>query len=117
VNSYARLLVVLHDLVMTAIAIVFALALRFDSAAFLAALAQVKPYLLPFIALAGVVYASLSLYASKWRYASLPDMINIIKAAALLGCILVLADYIFASSAFMGDLVLGKKSIIIYMIL
>jgi len=110
-----RTLIVVHDLIMTALAIFAALYIRFDDAAFLAKRLHWLVYGLPvFLALAGGVYAYFRLYTSKWRFASLPDLWNIVKAATVLALALLIVDYILVSPRFYGDLFFGKVTIGVY---
>ncbi len=37
-----------------------------------------------FVAYAGVVYLLFHLYEAKWRFASLPDLVNIVPASTVL---------------------------------
>ena len=56
------------------------------------------PRFLPFfVAYAGLVYWFFSLYRSKWRFASLPDLSNIVKAVSVLTVSLLAVDYVLIS--------------------
>lgn len=113
-----RAFIVSHDLVMTTLAIFAALYVRFDNAAFLAKRVHLLAYALPaFLALASCVYAYFRLYTSKWRFASLPDLWNIVKAVTILALALLITDYVLVSSRFYGDLLLGKITIGVYWII
>src|SRR5262249_3200514 len=46
---------------------------------------------------AGVVYQVLHLYKGKWRFASLPDLSNIVRASSVLAGLLFVLDYILVA--------------------
>src|SRR4051794_35441059 len=89
--------VVAHDVVATALALVAAFVIRFDDP-LLSERLQYMPAMLPvFCAWASVVYWFFGLYKSKWRFASLPDLSGIVKAATVLALTLLVADYALIS--------------------
>jgi FlaA1/EpsC-like NDP-sugar epimerase len=76
-----------------------------------------------FIALSIVVCYAFNLTTTKWRFFSLPDALNILRAAAVLTVALVVLDYIFVAPNVHGSSVapnvqgaffLGKITIILY---
>ena len=74
---------VVHDLAATAAAVVLTFVFRFQDGA-LAERLQALPLLLPpFLAYAGLIYAWFRLYRTKWRFASLPDLAGIVRAASV----------------------------------
>jgi FlaA1/EpsC-like NDP-sugar epimerase len=92
----------------------FLLYLRFDYEDFDRAKQYLFPYI-PFFALyAAFIYAVFSLYSAKWRFASIPDLLNIFKAVFILTCSLLVIDYIFTAKNLVGSLVIGKKSMLVY---
>ncbi len=110
-----RTLIVIHDLTATAVAILAALYIRFENAAFLANRLHWLVFGLPvFLALASFVYGYFRLYTSKWRFASLPDLWNIVKAVTVLTLVLLIVDYVLVSPRFYGDLFFGKITIGLY---
>jgi len=110
-----RTLIVIHDLIATVVAILAALYIRFEDAAFFAARLHWLAYALPaFLVLASGVYGYFRLYTSKWRFASLPDLWNIVKAVTVLALALLIIDYILVSPRFYGDLFFGKITIGLY---
>src|SRR5690606_8084898 len=58
-----------------------------------------------------------SLYRSKWRFASLPDLSNIVKAVTLLALTLLVVDYILFAPNFYGGFFFGKITIALYWLL
>jgi FlaA1/EpsC-like NDP-sugar epimerase len=109
-----KVLIVAHDLLATAAAIVTALYVRFEEDG----LAERWPWLrivLPcFVLYAAVVYQAFRLYDSKWRFASLPDLFNIFRAATVLALSLLVLDYVLVSTQFYGGYFFGKIAIGVY---
>ena len=64
--------------------------------------------------LRGVDLPAFRLYHSKWRFASLPDIANILGASTVLALTLVVIDYILVAPNFRGTFFFGKLTIIIY---
>ena len=79
-----RLLTILHDVVVTAIAIVAAFFLRFDIEGVLERREELLLLLPGFLIYAALVFHRFRLYRSKWRFASLPDIANILGASTVL---------------------------------
>ncbi len=115
--SPKKIAIVLHDLAMTALAVILAILLRFDEPAQSERLAKLSLYLPLFVAYAGVVYAFFSLYRSKWRFASLPDLANIGKAVGVLTVTALAVDYMLVGRDFVGFYFLGRQAIFIYALL
>jgi FlaA1/EpsC-like NDP-sugar epimerase len=109
-----QLLVVIHDVVATAAAIVASFWLRFDTQG-LAERLDVLLWVLPgFLLYAAVVYQLLHLYKGKWRFASLPDLFNIFRAASVLAVSLLVLDYVLVAPNVLGAFFFGKLTIILY---
>lgn len=111
-----NLLIALHDVLATAAALLTALYLRFDgSAAFydrLPLLLRILPYFLLFSV--AVCYAS-HLTTTKWRFISLPDALNIVRAATILAVALVVLDYVYLAPSVDGSpFFLGRVTIVLY---
>lgn len=107
-------LVLLHDLAMTAAAILAAIYIRFEQAGVVERgnyLAIIVPL---FVLYAGIVYVFSQLYRSKWRFASLPDLFNIFRASSILALSLLALDYILFAPYFYGDFFFGKLTIALY---
>lgn len=113
-HSIKKLAVVLHDLVVTALAIWLVFVVRFEGALLDEHLRYLPRFLPFFVAYAGLVYWFFSLYRSKWRFASLPDLSNIVKAVTILTLTLIVADYVLVSPNFYGAFYFGKITIALY---
>ena len=113
-QNLKKLAVVLHDLVVTALAIWLVFVVRFEGALLAEHLRYLPRFLPFFVAYAGLVYWLFSLYRSKWRFASLPDLSNIVKAVSVLTVSLLAVDYVLVAPNFYGAFYFGKISIALY---
>src|SRR6201987_5457269 len=96
--SPRRTLIIAHDLVMTAAAVVASFYIRF-------------------VAYAGIIYYLFHLYEAKWRFASLPDLMNILRASSVLAISLLVLDYILLAPNVLGQFFFGKITIVLYWVL
>ena len=86
----------LHDLVMAALSFVLALYLRVgDEMLTILEPKLIVLYGVAFTLIAGGVFLVTGLYRGIWRYASLPDLFNIARAAALTGLIFLPVMFLF----------------------
>ena len=115
-----RVLIVVHDLVVTALAMLATLYVRFGNGEN-GGLAVRYPWLvviLPcYVVYAGIVYWYFQLYIGKWRFASLQDLSNIFRAVTVLAISLLVLDYILLYPAFYGPFFFGKITIALYWLL
>jgi O-antigen biosynthesis protein WbqV len=109
-----KVLIVAHDLLATAAAILAALYLRFEDDG-LAQRAGWLVYIVPGLVIyAGFVYSFFRLDDAKWRFASLPDLSNIVRAASVLALSLLVFDYILFAPNLYGTFFFGKTTILLY---
>src|ERR1700726_3814282 len=97
-------LIAVHDALATTLAVLASFYLRFEGEAFfdrLPLLLRILPY---FIAFSVVVCYVFNLTTTKWRFISLPDALNILRAATVLTLGLVVMDYIFIVPNIQGTL-------------
>ena len=114
--SPRRVLIAAHDLVMTAAAIAASFYIRFDAG--LAGRREPLLYFLPgFLIYAGIIYYLFHLYEAKWRFTSLPDLVNILRASAVLAISLLALDYVLVAPNVLGQFFFGKITIVLYFIL
>ena len=118
-----NLLIAAHDAIATTLAVLASFYLRFEGDAFfdrLPLLLRILPY---FVAFSVVVCYFFNLTTTKWRFISLPDALNILRAASVLTLALLVLDYIFVAPNVHGTLgapnlqspfFLGKITIILY---
>ncbi|MGY3034761.1 FlaA1/EpsC-like NDP-sugar epimerase [Bradyrhizobium sp. USDA 4354] len=108
-------LIALHDLLATTAALFAAFYVRFEGGdgfyARLPLLFQILPY---FLAFSVVVLFLCNLTTTKWRFISLPDALNIIRAATVLTVALLVLDYILVAPNVRGAFFLGKVTIVLY---
>jgi O-antigen biosynthesis protein WbqV len=110
-------LILVHDLLATAAAVVASFFIRFEEAG-LAGRWRLLAILLPaFVVYAGFVYGFSGLYKSKWRFTSLPDLYNIVRAATVLAVTLLALDYVMLAPNVLGTFFFGKITILLYWLL
>ena len=110
-------LVIAHDLAMTVAAIFASFYVRFDAAGVAERLHTLLMFLPGFVIYAGLIYSLFHLYESKWRFASLPDLMNIVRAATVLAASLLALDYVLVAPNVLGEFFFGKITILLYWIL
>src|SRR4051812_43761607 len=113
-QDFKKTLIIVHDLLMTALAVVATFFVRFDGFQLTEHLRQLPFVLPPFVLFAGLVYWFFQLYRSKWRFASLPDLYNIFRASSVLALALLVVDYILVSPQLFGFFFFGKITIALY---
>ena len=110
-------LILAHDLLATAAAVVASFFIRFEAGG-LAERWRLLAILLPgFVLYAGFVYGFSGLYKSKWRFTSLPDLYNIVRAATVLAVTLLALDYVLLAPNVYGTFFFGKITILLYWLL
>jgi FlaA1/EpsC-like NDP-sugar epimerase len=110
-------LILAHDLLATAAAVVASFFIRFEAAG-LAERWQPLAVLLPaFVLYAGFVYGFSGLYKAKWRFTSLPDLYNIVRASSVLALTLLALDYVLVAPNVWGTFLFGKITILLYWLL
>ncbi len=112
-----RILIVVHDLVVTVLAMLATLYVRFGNGEN-GGLVVRYPWLaviLPcYVVYAGIVYWYFHLYMAKWRFASLPDLRNIFRAVTVLAVSLLVLDYVLLYPGLFGTFFFGKITIALY---
>ncbi len=112
-----RIGIVLFDLGVTALALVATFYVRFENAGFDERLHWLLVYLPAYLVYAGAVYWIFNLYIGKWRFASLPDLWNILRAVTVLAVSLLILDYILLYPTLYGTYFFGKITIALYWLL
>jgi FlaA1/EpsC-like NDP-sugar epimerase len=112
-----RVLIITHDLVMTAAAIVAAFYFRFEDIGLAQRFHGLLIILPGYLVYAGAVYWIFNLYVAKWRFASLPDLWNIFRAVSVLALSLLVLDYVLVAPNFYGTFFFGKITILLYWVL
>jgi FlaA1/EpsC-like NDP-sugar epimerase len=110
-------LILAHDLLATAAAVLASFFIRFEEAG-LAQRWQLLAIMVPgLMLLSGPIYGFFGLYKSKWRFTSLPDLYNIVRAASVLAVILLALDYVLLAPNVYGTFFFGKTTIVLYWLL
>ncbi len=108
-------LIAAHDALATALALFASFYLRFEGGDLfyerLPLLLRILPY---FVAFSVVVCYVLNLTTTKWRFISLPDALNILRAASVLTFALLVLDYVFVAPNVHGTFFLGRITIVLY---
>src|ERR1041385_4101098 len=107
-------LIVAHDLVATAVAVLASFYIRFEDVGLAERLDGLMHFLPGIVVYAGLTYFLFGLHASKWRFFSLPDVFNIVKAVTVLAVSLLVLDYILVSPQVYGAYFFGKITIALY---
>ncbi len=115
--SPRRALVIAHDLLMTAAAIVASFYIRFEAVGLADRRDPLLFFLPGFVAYAAIIYYLFHLYEAKWRFASLPDLMNILRASTVLAVSLLVLDYVLVAPNVLGQFFFGKITIALYWIL
>ena len=110
-----NLLIAVHDVLATAVALFAALYLRFEGGELLfdrlPLLFRMLPY---FLAFSIAVSYFFNLTTTKWRFISLPDALNILRVATVLALTMLVLDYILVAPNVHGAFFFGKVTIVLY---
>lgn len=109
-------LVVAHDLIVTAAAIIASFYIRFEAVGLADRWHALVLFLPGFLFYAGIIYFLFHLYELKWRFASLPDLMNIVRASSVLAVSLLALDYVLVAPNVLGQFFFGKITIVLYWI-
>ncbi len=112
--TWRNFLIMGHDALATALAVIAAFLLRFEGAEFegrLPFLAVVLPW---FVLYSVAVCYAFKLPVTKWRFTSLPDLLNIVRTATVLAVAMLVLDYILVAPNMRGSFFFGKTTIIIF---
>src|ERR1700710_807088 len=90
-------LIAAHDALATTLAVFASFYLRFEGDSFFVRLPLLLRFLPYFLLLRIVVCYLFNLTTTKWRFFSLPDALNIFRAATVLAVALLILDYIFVA--------------------
>ena len=103
--TYRNFLIAVHDALATIFAVLASFYLRFEGGqSFLDRLPLLLHILPYFVAFSVVVCYAFNLTTTKWRFISLPDGLNILRAATVLTVALLVLDYIFVAPNVYGAL-------------
>ena len=107
-------LILTHDLVAAVVAVLAAFYIRFETPG-LAERWNLLLLLLPgFVLYSAGVFSIFGLFKNKWRFTSLPDVMNIVKVATVLALTFLALDYVLLAPNFYGTFFFGKLTIVLY---
>ncbi len=109
-----QVLIVMHDLAATAIALVLTFYMRFEGGQLSSKLDGLKVVLPFFLAFAFAVYFLFGMHRNKWRFTSVPDLFNIVRVSSVLALALLTLDYILLAPNVYGTFFFGKITILLY---
>src|SRR5687767_4560862 len=112
-----QLLIVLHDLLVTATAIVATFFVRFEGAQLDQRVDWLALGLPAFLGFAATILFISGLHEAKWRFTSLPELMVIVRASAVLALTLLMFDYVLLSPNLFGTFFFGKVTIALYWLL
>src|SRR6185437_7849261 len=103
------------DVLATAIALFASFYLRFDGGHYFYVRVPLLLRILPYCLVLSIVVCYLcNLTTTKWRFISLPDGLNILRAATILALALLVLDYILVAPNVHGAFFAGKVTIILF---
>ena len=108
-----QILIVLHDLVAAAAAILLTFVMRFEDHRLQEKLVGLG-YLPLFLLYALAVFFIFGLHRNKWRFTSVPDLYNIFRASTVLAVSLLVLDYVLLTPGIYGQFYFGKITILLY---
>ncbi len=108
-----QILIVLHDLVAAAAAILLTFVMRFEDQRLQEKLVGLG-YLPLFLLYALAVFFIFGLHRNKWRFTSVPDLYNIFRASTVLAVSLLVLDYVLLTPGIYGQFFFGKITILLY---
>ncbi|MFL6798315.1 MAG: SDR family NAD(P)-dependent oxidoreductase [Xanthobacteraceae bacterium] len=110
-------LILAHDMLATAAAVVGAFFIRFEGAGLTERWRGLLMLLPLFMLYSAFVYGFCGLYRAKWRFTSLPDLSNIVRAATVMAVTLLALDYVLLAPNVYGTFFFGKITIVLYWLL
>ncbi|MBI3704368.1 MAG: polysaccharide biosynthesis protein [Rhizobiales bacterium] len=112
-----QILIVLHDLLATAAAIIVTFVMRFEDARLREKLSGLEIFIPTFLIYAVAIYFAFGLHRNKWRFTSVPDIYNIFRASTVLAVSLLALDYVLLAPNVYGTFFFGKITIVLYWLL
>ena len=109
-----QILIVLHDLLATAAAVIATFFVRFEGGGLNERVHGLELFLPFFLVYAAAVYLILGLHRNKWRFTSVPDLYNLFRASTVLAISLLALDYVLLAPNFYGTFFFGKITILLY---
>ncbi|HEX5508849.1 MAG TPA: SDR family NAD(P)-dependent oxidoreductase [Pseudolabrys sp.] len=109
-----QLLIIAHDLLAAAAAILLTFYMRFEDASLAPRVHGLEIFVPLFVIYAGAAFYFFGLHRNKWRFTSIPDLYNIFRAATFLAISLLALDYVLLAPNVYGHFFFGKITILLY---
>ncbi|HKS86013.1 MAG TPA: nucleoside-diphosphate sugar epimerase/dehydratase [Pseudolabrys sp.] len=109
-----QVLIIVHDVLATAAAIVATFFLRFEGSTLDERLYRLLLFLPLFLIYAAATYYVIGLHRNKWRFTSIPDLYNLFRASTVLALSLLALDYVLVAPNIYGTFFFGKVTILLY---
>ena len=110
-------LILAHDLLATAAAVLASFFIRFEEYGLVERWRLLLLVLPLFVLFAGLVYAFFDIYKAKWRFTSLPELYNLVRASTVLAVTMLALDYVLVAPNIYGTFFFGKITILLYWLL
>jgi FlaA1/EpsC-like NDP-sugar epimerase len=110
-------LILAHDLLVTAAAVLASFFIRFEEYGLVERWHLLLLVLPLFVLFAGLVYAFFDIYKAKWRFTSLPELYNLVRASTVLAVAMLALDYVLVAPNIYGTFFFGKITIVLYWLL
>src|ERR1700726_2494174 len=110
-------LILAHDLLVTAAAVLASFFIRFEEYGLVERWRLLLLVLPLFVLFAGLVYAFFDIYKAKWRFTSLPELYNLVRASTVLAVTMLALDYVLVAPNIYGTFFFGKITILLYWLL
>src|SRR5260370_3358058 len=110
-------LILAHDLLVTAAAVLASFFIRFEEYGLVERWRLLRLVLPLFVLFAGLVYAFFDIYKAKWRFTSLPELYNLVRASTVLAVTMLALDYVLVAPNIYGTFFFGKITILLYWLL
>jgi FlaA1/EpsC-like NDP-sugar epimerase len=107
-------LILAHDLIAAVAAVLAAFYIRFEVSGITQRWDLLLMLLPGFVIYSTGVFSIFGLYKNKWRFTSLPDVMNIVKVSTVLALTLLVLDYVLLAPNFYGTFFFGKITIALY---
>jgi FlaA1/EpsC-like NDP-sugar epimerase len=107
-------LILVHDLIAAVVAVLAAFYIRFEDSGITQRWDLLLMLLPGFIIYSIGVFSIFGLFKNKWRFTSLPDVMNIVKVSTVLALTLLVLDYVLLAPNFYGTFFFGKITIALY---
>ncbi len=115
--TWRNYLIALLDAAAIALAVLGCFIIRFEASGLAERAAILSIMLPPFVLFGVIVTHFFKLTVTKWRFFSMPDLLNIVRASSVLAVALLALDYVLLAPNMLGTFFFGKITIALYWLL